>query len=264
MTVEFDASTYNEVVGSIKKLTNQILDAIWPIMPPAMDVFLGNLFFGLPVPGFVRDACQKALRWCFEAFRWFVDTNLDALEGVLVPVVAALRAVAWNTEHNRLLALTRDAEDAVADVSITWKGPGAEAFKAHAAQHTARLHALDDLTVELRNQTGIIAGAGLALYLAIAKICIDASAATAASAASTAVDGPVGPVAAGASAGLGAGGVLALITGFSSLIGPTISGLTGINDKAQEVRRAWPEPGTVDYADGSASDGNGSGWSTER
>lgn len=37
-----------------------------------------------------------------------------------------------------------------------------------------------------------------------------------------------------------------------------------LSDKANVVARDWPSPGTADYADGSASDGDRTDWSTQR
>jgi hypothetical protein len=37
-----------------------------------------------------------------------------------------------------------------------------------------------------------------------------------------------------------------------------------LSDKANAVVRDWPSPGTADYSDGSASDGDRTDWSTQR
>lgn len=262
--MEFDAEAFNEVVAGIKNVANGILNDVWPVMPPAMDRFLDQLFFPFPVPGWVRDACQKVLRWCWGVFVDFVNQSIAVLEGALVPVTAALRGLAWNTERQRLETLQLDVSDAVKDVAITWKGSGATAFQQHASQHTDRLTAMTDLAGELRTQTLVTAACAAGFYLAIAKIVADSSAAAAVSAASTPVDGPVGPAAAGASAGVGAAGIIALIATVGTLFSPMVSAFVALTDKANAMERDWPAPGTVDYNDGSASDGDPTDWSTER
>jgi hypothetical protein len=262
--VEFDAEAFNEVVEGIRNVAHGILNDVWPVMPPAMDHFLDQLFFPLPVPGWVRDTCQKVLKWCYDAFVDFVDHIITVMEGALVPVTASLRALAWNSEHQMLDTLQLDVSDAVKDVAITWKGPGASAFQQHAAQHTDRLTAMTELAKELRTQTVVTALCAAGFYFSIAKIAADSSAAAAVSAASTAVDGPAGPAAAGASAAGGVAGFIALVAAVGTLVSPMVAAFADLSDKASAMERDWPAPGTVDFNDGSASDGDATDWSTER
>ena len=262
--MEFDAEAFNEVVEGIRNIAHDILHHVWPAMPPLMDRFLDQVFFQLPVPGWVRDTCQKALKWCYDTFVVFVDHIFQSLEGALVPITASLRALAWNTERQNLETLQLDVSDAVKDVAITWKGSGASAFQQHATQHTDRLAAMTELAGALRDQTWLTALCAAGFYLSIAKIAADSSAAAAVSAASTVVDGPGGPVAAGASAAGGVAGFIALLAALGSLIGPMVTAFVELSDKANAMERGWPSPGTVDYNDGSASDGDATDWSTER
>lgn len=262
--MEFDAEAFNEVVEGIRNIAHGILNDVWPVMPPAMDHFLDLLFFPLPVPGWVRDTCQKVLKWCYDTFVEFVGHIFQALEGVLVPVTAFLRGLAWNTERQNLETLQLDVSDAVKDVAITWKGSGASAFQQHASQHTDRLAAMTELAGALRNETILTASCAAGFYVAIAELVAKSSTAAAVSAASTAVDGPGGPVAAGASAASGAAGLFALGAAVTTLLGPMGTAFADLSDKANAMERDWPAPGTVDYNDGSASDGDATDWSTER
>jgi hypothetical protein len=262
--MEFDAEAFNEVVEGIRNIAHGILNDVWPVMPPAMDHFLDLLFFPLPVPGWVRDTCQKVLKWCYDTFVDFVDHIFEALEGFMVPVTAALRAVAWHTERQRLDTIQRDVSDAVQDVAITWKGSGASAFEQHASQHIDRLTAMTELAGELSTQTTATAIAATTFYVSLATVASGAASAAAAAAASTVVDGPVGVGGAGASAGLGVAGTIGLIAAVVALLSPIATALATLWDKANAMERDWPSPGTVDYNDGSASDGDGSDWSTER
>jgi hypothetical protein len=262
--VEFDAEAFNEVVEGIRNLAHGILNDVWPVMPPAMDFFLDRLFFPLPVPGWVRDACQKALKWCYDTFVVFVDHIVQSLEGVLVPVTAFLRALAWHSEHQKLDTLQLDVSDAVKDVAITWKGSGASAFQQHATHHTDRLAAMTELAGALRNETLITALCAAGFYCTIADLVAKSSKAAAVSAASTTVDGPVGPVGAGVSAASGVAGLIALLAAVGTLFGPVATAFFDLSDKANAMERDWPAPGTVDYNDGSASDGDATDWSTER
>jgi hypothetical protein len=261
--MEFDAEAFNEVIEGIRNLAHGILNDVWPAMPPAMDFFLDRLF-PLAVPGWVRDTCQKALKWCYDLFVVFVDDILHSLEGALVPVTASLRGLAWNTERQNLETLQLDVSDAVKDVAITWKGSGASAFQQHATQHTDRLAAMTELAGTLRDQTWFTAGCAVSFHLALAKIVADTARAAAVSAASIVADGPVAPVAAGASAASGVVGVFALIAAVTSFLGPVTKAFFELIEKASAMERDWPAPGTVDYNDGSASDGDATDWSTER
>jgi len=262
--MEFDVAAFNETVGKIRTLANDLLHAVYPVMPPALDYFLDRLFWPFPVPGFVRDAAHKVLTWCYDAFVMFVDHLFSALEGALVPVTAFMRGLAWNTERQKLDTLELDVAAAVGDVAVTWTGPGASAFAHHADLHVTRLKDMTGLAGEMRDQAWTTAGAGLAFYVAVATIIVKATATTTVAAASTAVDGPVGPAAAGAAAGLGAAELIGLLAAVGTVVGVLANGMAALSDKANAVARDWPSPGNADYADGSASDGDRTDWSTAR
>ena len=262
--MEFDVNAFNQTIGKIRTLATDILHGIYPIMPPALDYFIDRLFWPFPVPGFVRDAAHKILKWCYDAFVAFVDQTFSLLEGALVPVTAFLRGVAWGSERQKLDTLQLDLSAAVADVAITWTGPGASAFGHHADQHVTRLKDMTALAGEMRDQAWKTAAAGLAFYVALATVIVKATATTTVAAASTAVDGPVGPAAAGAAAGLGTVEAIGLVATIGAVITEIATGTAALSDKANAVARDWPSPGSADYSDGSASDGDRTDWSTQR
>ena len=57
---------------------------------------------------------------------------------------------------------------------------------------------------------------------------------------------------------------IGLLAAVGTVVGVLAKGMAALSDKANAVARDWPSPGNADYADGSASDGDRTDWSTER
>lgn len=258
--IPFDQNQFNEVCEAIRRGCEELSNKIFPQLRPFLDKFFD--FFH--VPGWLREAGYKVVRWALDCLEELLNGLIRFFEGLLVPITAWVRGNAWADRMDNLNTAKGYLDDSMKELGVTWQGEGARAFALHGQKHVDKVTALADLAKELRTQCWILAGASLVAYVGIGVAIAKAISVATASAASTVVDGPAGPAGAGAAAGVGVFEIAAIITALLATLGTHISAFINIGDKAAAVEKEWPKPNTGAYSDGSASDGDNSDWSTER
>lgn len=259
--LEFDQAAFEEACQKIRDGIDKAVDIVFPWLRPLMDQFFNALPF--PVPGFVRDAAYKVIEWAFEMLEDLINGLVDIFEGMFVPVTAFLRGLYWDDQKDGLSTHAENLQTAIDQVSISWKGRGQAAFALHGQKQIDEVTAMAELAKTMRSQCYFTAAAGLTCYLGIAVAVYKFITTATAASASTVVDGPVGPAAAGASAGVGVLEVAGVITAVTAALGQNVSGYIAMSDAADALASGWPSPGVGQYGDGSASDGDGSDWSTD-
>ncbi|MVA76524.1 hypothetical protein GC722_10880 [Auraticoccus sp. F435] len=258
--VDFDPAAFEEACDKIRQGIDEAVDAVFPQLRPLIDVFFDA--FLLPVPDFIRQAGYKVVEWAFEMLESLVNGLVDLFEGMLVPVTAFLRGRYWADQHEALSTHASNLQEAVDAVSVTWTGRGQRAFAVHAGEQVAQVEAAAELAKSMRTQCWATAAAGLTCYLGIAVAVVKFITVATASTASTPVTGPGGPAAAGAAAGVGFAEVAGVVTAVLAALGQNVSGYIALSDAADALAGGWPEPAGSSYSDGSASDGDGTDWST--
>lgn len=259
---DFSEAEFRELIRKIEEGIKKLGDEISPSLRPLLDEFFNKI--RLITPPWVKDAAYKALNLAIEAIEAFLNGLVELIQGIMVPITATQRAWTWHGDIDFFDERATALNDSMEVVALSWKGGGASSFATFGQRQVTEVGKLKDLTSSMRNGYAAMALAGLALYvgtgLAIAKAVAGASA----GAASTPVTGPGGPAAAGAAAGVGALEIAGIIAGFTALIEPCVQIAMDVSSKSNDLRSSWPKPETDRYNDGSASDGDGSDWSTER
>lgn len=257
----FDEAEFRAVIAEIEEAIRSLVDTWFPRLDPYMDQFFSVISW--IVPDWVVEAAYVLIRVAFEVLEALVNLVIDLLEGVLVPISAAVRGILWHQEisffEERVTALT-DSNDAVA---LTWSGAGQEAFAQHAGRQIDQLTAMKDCAASARNNALAIAGVALGLYVGLGFTIAEVVTVDTVAVASTVIDGPIGPAAAATETGLGIGKIGAIVGLTVGAVGAMVPIIVDLSDKARAVGDEWPS--TVGaYNDGSASDGDRTDWSTER
>lgn len=258
--IDFDAGAFQEACDRIREGIDEAVDTVFPWLRPLIDTFFDSFWF--PIPDVVRQAGYKVVEWAFEVLESLVNSLVDVFEGMLVPVTAFLKGRYWADQHEALTGHATALQEAVDAVGVTWTGRGQRAFAVHAGQQVAEVTKAAELAKTMRSQCWFTAAAGVACYIGIAVAVAKFITVATAASASTPVTGPGGPAAAGASAGVGFAEVAGIVTALVAALGQNVSGYVQVSDAADALAGGWPEPSGSQYSDGSASDGDGTDWST--
>lgn len=246
--MRFDAESYNAFCEGIRKAITDLVDAVWPFMEKALNIYLQKLFLGAP-PQPVVEFCNKVLRWAWDVLRDFVDVVLDIMEGVLVPLTAYARAIAWRQESDELGLLRERIEATDARIATTWSGTGATAYRLHSRLHVQAFEDTQAALGTIAGQCESFATSAYALYYKLAKTIAEGLVGATAGAGTTPLDGPAGPAAAGAVLVLKTMKVLDLLAMLKGMLGPYVNALFTLCGTVEELTRGWPTPGTSDYSD---------------
>lgn len=216
------------------------------------------------MPPWVVEAAYRLIDWAIELIEDLTNLIIRLLEGIGFPGYAFVLSVRWHEQAQSLAEIGTSLRDTADQLGVTWQGEGQRAFALHAAKQYEKVDAMAAFATTASKQLGAGAVTGATFYVSLAMIIAQTTTEVSAAAASTAVDGPVGPAAAGASAGVGALKILALVAAVGIPVGYLAQSWLALTDSADAVAVAWPDPSVNTYADGSASDGDRSDWSTER
>jgi len=259
---EISEAQLREAAEVMREGIVDVVGQVFPAFRPALEQYYQWL--GATVPPEVVAAIADLLTVTGQAVELLANLVISALEGAVVPISAGIRAGLWQGEIEVYSTCAADLRRVVDDVRVSWGGPAAEAFEVHAERQLARLAVFEKVCTANRGTLVSVLCLGLSLYLALAAVVCTLVIKMKLAVATTPLTGGAA-VAVGAAAALDAAlAVSALVSAALGLLPSMVRELVATSDTLRLLAGEWPSPPGVGYADGSASDGDRSDWSTER
>lgn len=258
---DFDQADFDHLIETIRSTLEHLTDTLAPSLRPLLD-----LYFRLwaAVPPWVVEAAYRLIDWAIELIEDLTNLIIRLLEGIGFPGYAVVLSLRWREQARSLDEVGTALRDTADQLGVTWQGEGQRAFALHAAKQYEKIQTMSAFATTASGQLAAGAVVGVSFYTSLAMIIAQTTSEVTAAAASTAIDGPGGPAAAGVSASLGALEILAAVAAVEIPLGYMAQGWLSFIDSADAMAAAWPDPSVNTYADGSASDGDRTDWSTER